>query len=44
MVRVALQKGVFHGGYNEQRNFEVFNIYDITQTLPKIFASIYDTF
>jgi len=35
MVRLALQKGVFHRGYNEQSNFEVFNIYDIKQTLPK---------
>jgi hypothetical protein len=35
LVRIALQKGVFHRGYNEQSNFEVFNIYDIKQTLPK---------
>lgn len=35
MVRIALQKGVFHRGYNEQSNFEVFNIYDIKLTLPK---------
>jgi hypothetical protein len=35
MVRIALQKGVFHRGYSEQSNFEVFNIYDIKRTLPK---------
>mgnify|MGYP000231577065 CR=1 FL=1 len=35
LVRIALQKGVFHRGYNEQSNFEVFNIYDIKKTLPK---------
>lgn len=35
MVRIALQKGPFHRGYNEQSNYEVFNIYDIKTTLPK---------
>jgi hypothetical protein len=35
MVRIALQKGVFHRGYNEQSNFQVFNIYGIKQTLSK---------
>jgi transposase InsO family protein len=35
LVRIALQKGVFHRGYNEQSNFEVFNIYNVKNTLPK---------
>jgi len=35
LVRIALQKGVFHRGYKEQSNYEVFNIYDIKKTLPK---------
>lgn len=35
LVRIALQKGVFHRGYNEQSNYEVFNIYKIKTTLPK---------
>lgn len=35
LVRIALQKGAFHRGYNEQSNIEVFNIYKIKTTLPK---------
>ena len=35
LVRLALQKTVFHRGYKEQSNFEVFNIYKIKKTLPK---------
>jgi hypothetical protein len=35
LVRIALHKGVFHRGYKEQSNFEVFNIYQIKETLPK---------
>lgn len=35
LVRIALQKTVFHRGYKEQSNFEVFNIYKIKHTMPK---------
>ncbi|MDP2795194.1 MAG: DDE-type integrase/transposase/recombinase [Sulfurisoma sp.] len=35
LVRISLQKGVFHRGYKEQSSYEVFNIYDIKETLPK---------
>lgn len=34
LVRIALQKGPFHRGYNEQSNEEVFRISDIKKTLP----------
>jgi len=34
-VRLALQKGVFHRGYKDQSNQEVFNIYKIKTNLPK---------
>jgi len=33
LVRIALQKGPFHRGYNEQSNEEVFRISDIKKTL-----------
>lgn len=34
LVRIALQKGPFHRGYNEQSNEEVFRINNIKTTLP----------
>ncbi len=34
LVRIALQKGPFHRGYNEQSNEEVFRISAIKKTLP----------
>ena len=34
LVRIALQKGPFHRGYNEQSNEEVFRINSIKTTLP----------
>lgn len=35
LVRISLQKGAFHRGYNNQSNMEVFNIYKIKTKLPK---------
>lgn len=35
LVRLALQKTAFHRGYNEQSNYEVFNIYKINTKMPK---------
>lgn len=35
LVRLALQKTLFHRGYKEQSNYEVFNIYKIKTTMPK---------
>lgn len=35
LVRLALQKTVFHRGYKEQSNYEVFNIYKISTKMPK---------
>ena len=35
LVRIALQKTVFHRGYKEQSNYEVFNICEVKTTMPK---------
>lgn len=44
LVRIALQKTIFHRGYNDQSNYEVFSIYNIKSNLgkPMYFLETYD--
>lgn len=44
LVRIALQKTVFHRGYNDQSNYEVFSIYNIKKNLgkPMYFLETFD--
>ena len=44
LVRIALQKTVFHRGYNEQSNYEVFLIKNVKQKLgkPLYYLETYD--
>lgn len=44
LVRLALQKKTFHRGYEEQSNYEVFNIYKVKKHMPKplYFLETYD--